>query len=498
MWTRAVSQKALSQRKKLDDLDEALEEIQGASPMPSSESDSSPTTKNKANARKKSNAVERKKNKKTDEVDQAAPETLQEAPRKAAPEVPQELPQEEASPEVSSPQSEVPQEAVLEEAAEEVVTEKVAKMLAKKQERKEKKAQEKKLSEEKAVEVVEEKEEPEFEPEILAVPEVKTDAEAHSAPVAVEESHEEEVHEEEEVPVEQIANVMLMSTHIDTDSESDDDVCVPSGVPEGISTPELTPRGHTGSTWLMDTSMPHMPVVPRIEGMGMPEGMVQVPEAMAQGWMAVAVPAEYAPAGAPGPFDGLWKNGDNERIVIDHEEILFESGMKWMMTMQSITNLSVNVGGEEFNAELDISGQTLRWSDGDVWACCGQTDAQQRWASQREAQGLSCFVCSDEQPQFFPMDPMCMAMEPMAMNMPMVMEAPSVDFAPSMPQDAKSWEVCWDWTKKGYCKKGASCDWYHPGEQQQQQAPQWQNRKSSAASASAPFSEFMDAPYAGF
>merc|ERR1719199_719564 len=105
--------------------------------------------------------------------------------------------------------------------------------------------------------------------------------------------------------------------NMETDAQSaSDGVCVPSSTPEGISTPEqcLTPRGPNGEPLLWCG----MPPVPQIEG------MAQVPRI--EGWMAVAVPAEFAPPGAPGPFDGLWKNGEDERIVIDHEEILFESG----------------------------------------------------------------------------------------------------------------------------------------------------------------------------
>lgn len=195
-----------------------------------------------------------------------------------------------------------------------------------------------------------------------------------------------------------------------------------------------------------------------------------------EGWVAVAVPAECAPAGAPGPFDGLWTNLAKERIVIDHEDILFESGMKWVMEMTSVSTLSVTVGGEVFTATLDASAQQLLWSDNDVWTCVGQTDGQQQWASRREAEGMPPVLFEGEQ-QFQTM-PM---MAPMA-----------IPCAPVVPQEPETWEVCWDWRKKGWCPRGRDCEWYPCAAR----ATPWAGAQSMQGSCE-PCNQTWDSPFAG-
>merc|ERR1719326_378226 len=102
--------------------------------------------------------------------------------------------------------------------------------------------------------------------------------------------------------------------------------------------------------------------------------------------------------------------------------------------MTSLTTISVKVGEEEFSAELDATNQNLVWSDGDVWTCVGQTDAQQQWAAAREAEGLPPVLLEGE------------TMMPMLMEAPMPM--PPMPQNMMIPEDAKSWETCWDWQKK--------------------------------------------------
>jgi len=510
IWSRKSAAKALV--KKLDDVDQVVEEIQ---------SDDSPTSKKKAGARF-SNAQERKKSKKPKEVGveklktelhvapaaepvavvKQPPEQQPEQPPKECPppqpekvavseEAPQDAPED-------APVEEAPQEPPQEEPEEvpQEVSERVAKMLAKKMERKAKKALERKLSEEKEKSQEEEKSHcvaggQVEEPVIVATVEAKSDAEAQSDDMAqttstpsmvpalgepqAEELTIESVQNDaiptEKVPaiqvspIEEVHEAKESSDALDnmetTSDGASDGAYVRSN--EGISTPEqcLTPRGPSGE-----------PIAEPMMWCGMP----QVPPI--QGWMAVAVPAEMAPPGAPGPFDGLWQNGDDERIVIDHEEILFEGGMKWVMEMKSLTNLSVQVGEEEFTAELDAANQKLVWSDGDVWTCVGQTDAQQKWAAQREADGMPCVFVDGE--QFLQMG---------AMPMPAPLPVPQNMV---VPQDAKSWETCWDWSKKGWCPRGADCEWYHPPQPLSQFSP-----CKPCGEAAAPFSEFMDTPFGG-
>lgn len=170
------------------------------------------------------------------------------------------------------------------------------------------------------------------------------------------------------------------------------------------------------------------------------------------GWMAVAMPAECAPAGA---LDGLWVNDANERILIDKLKIMFDSGITWDMTMHSLTEISVMVDDEKFTAELDNSGCRLLWSDGDVWTFSGQaqqpSEESQQWTPEAMSElpcmspgDLSAFSC-----MMVPIFPENAQLPPPPKNQ-------------VIPRDAKKWEICWDWKKKGCCPRGASCDWYHP------------------------------------
>jgi hypothetical protein len=173
-----------------------------------------------------------------------------------------------------------------------------------------------------------------------------------------------------------------------------------------------------------------------------------------EGWIPVAVPAHLAP---PGAFDGLWKNSREERIVIDHSEVIFEDGEKWAIHQHSATNISVYVRDEEFTADLDPETHCLQWSDGDVWMCEGLTKSQQHWAAVASA----------------PQDPdsphMLWEGAQLTGEQYFPMEFPVADGAVlpksmAIPADAQDWEICWDWSKKGWCPRGAACDWYHPAQ----------------------------------
>jgi len=170
-------------------------------------------------------------------------------------------------------------------------------------------------------------------------------------------------------------------------------------------------------------------------------------------WMAVAVPTECAPGGA---CDGLWKNGADEKILIEKLDIMFESGVTWEMEMHSLTNISVEVNGQTTHAELDMSGGRLLWNDGDVWTFYGQAGDTSTGTPQPVSQ-LPCM-----------MSPTGATKVPYTM-MPFFPKSPTVSQEASMrpeyqctPTDVENWEVCWDWTKKGWCKKGLQCKWYHP------------------------------------
>lgn len=436
MWSRSGTIKKTL--KKIDDVDQSGEEAQG------SESDATPMSKAKAGSRQ-SNAVERRtKKKKSKEVDagklqnelipvpsaepsvekEEQPKELPQAPEEPSP--PQEVkePEQVQTQEIEAPLEEPQEVPVPEEVIpkKQMSEEKLAKMMAKKAERKARKAQEtvvpeeqmitsqESFSEEDKKQTVEGVRKEPFQSDIVTTAFVdKSDAEALS---------------------DDAQTTSVPTSMVEASSEED---ALP-GTPEalqalpGISTPEECPS-------------PRGPQDEPLAWCGLP----QVPQI--EGWMAVAVPAEFAPPGAPGPFDGLWENKEEERIVIDHDEIVFVSGMKWVMQQHSLTQLSVKLGDEEFKAELDVAERTLNWSDGDVWKCVGETDGQQKWAAQREANGLPGVLLGGE--QFMQMNGMAMPPMPLAQNqMP--------------PEDAKEWEICWDWAKKGWCKRGNECEWYHP------------------------------------
>jgi len=191
-----------------------------------------------------------------------------------------------------------------------------------------------------------------------------------------------------------------------------------------------------------------------------------VDESQIEGWVAVSVPVECAPAGA---FDGLWTNGADEKILVEQLEIMFESGVSWTMEMHSLSCISVTLDGEQLFAELDSTGKQLVWTDGDVWLFHGRADSD----------------CAPEagpemmMPMMSPREYPCMMMPMVTENLPVQEEVPMLPFfqcteemqmfstfectecVQSMPQPEK-WETCWDWEKKGHCPRGMNCEWYHP------------------------------------
>jgi hypothetical protein len=490
IFTRRFGQNK-ARAKKLDDIDLVLEEIQGTS---CSESDTTPMVKSKSS--RLSNAAERKSKKakvKATESDapEPAPALLEELPQEPLPEqrTEQSTPEKIEAPDKAT-------EGTIQSSAEESpapVSERVAKMMAKKMQRKAKKEQEKTAVEDEAV--VEEKsedcdvEKPKVEPPIVALVETVTDAEAvaddmaqtlstHSMTKVTPKSHKKNKKATTRTPIEKalvekapIENTPVVENTSVVEESVEEEICspIPSIHKSLVSVESLANMetdAHSESEEVHSSqpgiSTPEHSLTPppaelcNVDPQPFLWGGAGVPQI--EGWVAVAMPAEYAPAGAPGPFDGLWKNNEGEKIVVDHEEILFESGMKWVMEMQSLTSLSVSIGKEVFSAELDAAGQELVWSDGDVWKCVGQTDAQQQWAAAREAEGMPCVLLGGEQ-MFTMIDPMMMPQDSMPM---MTMPATQI------PEDAKEWETCYDWAKKGWCKWGAACEWYHPGQPQMQ------------------------------
>lgn len=210
---------------------------------------------------------------------------------------------------------------------------------------------------------------------------------------------------------------------------------------DGISTPEvcLSPR-EMGMSPLMWCGMPQ----PEFEG-----GNAAIPQLIPQieGWMPILVPAEHAP---PGAFDGIWQNSQGERILIDHSEIAFETGITWVMQVHSLTDFSVKVEDEEFVAMLDSETRSLKWSDGDTWTCIGQTENQQQWANVAPPDPeVPCLLWDAAQVAGEPFFPPEMLPQQQPLNT-------------LIPKDAENWEICWDWKKKGWCPRGVACDWYHP------------------------------------
>lgn len=188
-----------------------------------------------------------------------------------------------------------------------------------------------------------------------------------------------------------------------------------------------------------------------------------VPQMMPQadGWVAVAMPAEYAPNGA---FDGYWKNNEGENISIDKLNIAFESGVSWDMEMHSLTSISVHINGQEHRAEFD-GLENLLWSDGDVWIYVGPH------AQQDASMESSCIsmpfngIASVESPcMSMPFNGICSGYmeQPFSAEVAAMEEVQMPMMSQCIPKNAKNWETCWDWSKKGFCPRGAKCDWYHP------------------------------------
>jgi len=185
------------------------------------------------------------------------------------------------------------------------------------------------------------------------------------------------------------------------------------------------------------------------------------PDGPIDGWMAVAVPTECAPEGA---FDGLWTNQAEERILIDKLEIMFESGVTWCMEMHSAASLSVVVDGSQIYAELDSSGANLIWSDGDIWTFCGKATES---ASNDENQAITAEAAAGMMMTFLP-DSATYAVDsfPDQQMYPMYQELDMPPPSTWVPREKKidEWEICWDLKKKGWCPRGANCEWYHPEE----------------------------------
>jgi len=129
-------------------------------------------------------------------------------------------------------------------------------------------------------------------------------------------------------------------------------------------------------------------------------GMVD--ETQIEGWVAVAVPIECAPAGA---FDGLWTNDADEKILIEQLEIMFESGVSFSMQMHSVRCISVTLNSRQLYAELDSTGTQLVWTDGDVWVFHGRADNGRSPKTALSCMSLASTSMVDETPGPCLMDP---------------------------------------------------------------------------------------------
>jgi len=357
---------------------------------------------------------------------------------------------------------------------EEKTSERVAKLMAKKSERKARKALEKRALEEKTLEgeLRHQSEEPSVasvgeqeEEEEKAVTETLEDkSEVEAAAGDAQTTSTESMVDIVSEPLDEMVLVQLESTHCDDERDVDmnsedpvkdhaevDDVltddeliCVGGGSVEGISTPEMcfSPRQmDSPPNWC---GMPQPEFSSGCDSIGFPQLVLpDIPQI--EGWMPILVPAEHAP---PGAFDGIWKNSLDERIVIHHSEIIFESGMRWAMRIHSHTHFSVEVEDEEFEAELVTEARCLKWSDGDNWTCIGQTENQQQWSSIASPDPEApCLLWEQAQVAGEPFFPI---------------EVPPQPLNTQIPKEAETWEICWDWKKKGWCPRGHACDWYHP------------------------------------
>jgi hypothetical protein len=151
---------------------------------------------------------------------------------------------------------------------------------------------------------------------------------------------------------------------------------------------------------------------------------------------------------------------------------MFESGVNWEMQMHSLTTMSVEVNGERIDAELDLSGGRLFWSDGDVWTFFGQAGN----ASECTPQAVTelPIMMSPTAAMEVPCMMMPFAIEETGIMpfhdentwMPCMMESPiamqDVSSLQCLPTSTEECEVCWDFAKKGWCSRGKKCEWYHP------------------------------------
>lgn len=226
----------------------------------------------------------------------------------------------------------------------------------------------------------------------------------------------------------------------------------------GIATPELTPRNLEGA----EMQWPVMNTPPANSDQACQDMQPDLATANSnQAWVPVAIPIEYLQAAEEGTaihpacfFNGFWQNSNSETIMIDGAELKFENGPVWTMKESNLNGFTVEVAGEEYRAEVAIGGQQILWSDGDIWTCVGrlQNEPSPLWFQDQSE--LESIMRAGEGYIASPSEMICMDDVPT-----MLMSAPQLS-SENLQED--DWEECWEWKKKGWCRRGADCEWKHP------------------------------------
>lgn len=219
------------------------------------------------------------------------------------------------------------------------------------------------------------------------------------------------------------------------------------GITTPQSTPDMTPRNYD-STPMQWCGMETEPICDMQLDHGIP------PEAQVEGWVPVAIPVEYFQAVQEGEavcpvtfIDGYWQNGAGENIYIDGSDIAFENGPMWRMKDRNFNGFIIELNGEDYYAEVGAGGHQITWSDGDLWTRVDvQMQPEPMWIQD---------PCQYEN--------MMMPAEAFLANPEMICMPAMEDqkFQTGEKAEEEDWEVCWEFSKSGWCRKGDRCEWKH-------------------------------------
>jgi len=234
------------------------------------------------------------------------------------------------------------------------------------------------------------------------------------------------------------------------ETQGEQELADASGVCD-VSTTEPTPRSVENAT----ITQCILPAGPQTDS---EFGKESQPDFQVEAWVPVAIPLEYVTVSSDGEtilsacfFNGFWQNNQNERVMIEGVELRFESGPVWLMKEQNFHGFTVELNGVEYMAEIVAGGQQIIWSDGDIWTCIGrfQHERSPLWIS--DPSQLECIMCASDTSVTAPSE-----------KVSVDDVAASAGEAANGLDDESNWDVCWEWSKSQWCRKGAACKWKHP------------------------------------